>query len=198
MVHGGGTSASDNLFKGSLVTLSLSKRLAKHNGGKLSIREQIKSSDGGFTMVELLITVVIIAILTAIAVPAYISVVTNAQNSAAQQTISSVVAAEDLYFSGAGEGRTTVPPGTFASLAALGTAQLIKLDADTSARTRVEIVATDAAFVAVKAENGNVWYASTDNRQPVIHKLGSGQSGTVVPATAGTTNAAFVTAINAL
>ncbi|GAB3142493.1 leucine-rich repeat protein [Marisediminicola antarctica] len=51
----------------------------------------------GFTLVELLITVVIIAILTAIAVPAYIFVVANAQDSAAKQQLSSVRSAQQIH-----------------------------------------------------------------------------------------------------
>lgn len=53
-------------------------------------------TDRGFTLVELLITVVIIAILTAIAVPAYITVVSNAQSSAAKQDLASVKTAQSV------------------------------------------------------------------------------------------------------
>lgn len=157
----------------------------------LSFRERLKVKDHGFTMVELLITVVIIAILTAIAVPAYISVVTNAQNSAAQQTISSVIAAEDLYFSGAGKGRAAVPPGTFVnSLAALSSADLITLDAGTTARTAIAANVTDVVAVGVIAENGQGWTATTDNRTPVKFN--------VTGATAAAKLASLQTQLNAL
>jgi prepilin-type N-terminal cleavage/methylation domain-containing protein len=146
------------------VIKNISKRLADHKAGNLSISEKPTAREDGFTLVELLITVVIIAILTAIAVPAYISVVTSSQDSAAKQAISSILAAEDLYYSGAGEG--TIPLGTYATEATLiGSAKLIDMDV-----TKQNVVlSTDGkvVYVAVKADNGTVWWASTIKRDPV-------------------------------
>lgn len=59
-----------------------------------------RCGERGFTLVEMLITVVIMAILVSIAVPSYFTVIGLAQDSAARQNLSSVGSAQNLAFSG--------------------------------------------------------------------------------------------------
>jgi type IV pilus assembly protein PilA len=56
------------------------------------------ASEQGFTLIELLVVIVILGILVAIAVPAYLSFRGNAQTAAAESNVRSAVpAAEDYY-----------------------------------------------------------------------------------------------------
>jgi prepilin-type N-terminal cleavage/methylation domain-containing protein len=119
----------------------------------------------GFTLVELLITVVIIAILTAIAIPAYINVVANAQDSAAQQNLSSAVAAEDLYTT------TQGTAGLYTDKTGLTTAGLINF----SEPNKVQIASGNGCFVAaVLSATGKVFYATNQNRIPTTTNPGTG------------------------
>jgi type IV pilus assembly protein PilA len=56
------------------------------------------SSEEGFTLIELLVVIVILGILIAIAVPAYLSLTGSAHNAAAESNVRSAIpAAETIY-----------------------------------------------------------------------------------------------------
>jgi serine/threonine-protein kinase len=115
-------------------------------------------------LIELLITVVIIAILTAIAIPAYISVVSNAQDSAAKQNLSSAASAQDLFYSAA------ATAGNFTDLAGLSTAGLIKF----SDTTKIRINSGSNCFVSsALSDNGNIFFLTDKSRTPTATYPGS-------------------------
>jgi len=64
------------------------------------VLNKIKSKElnGGFTIVELLVVIVVIGILAAITVVSYTGITTKANKAAAIQNSSSVAAAADAYF----------------------------------------------------------------------------------------------------
>lgn len=58
----------------------------------------MKKKSSGFTLIEMLITVVIIAVLASIAVPSYSQYIIRAKRRAAQATMMEIAAREHQYF----------------------------------------------------------------------------------------------------
>jgi prepilin-type N-terminal cleavage/methylation domain-containing protein len=75
----------------------------------------IKAKNQGFTIVELLIVVVVIAILAAITIVSYNGITTNANNSSAKSTATSLAKKVEAY---ASDPDTTGYPDTFSKLTA--------------------------------------------------------------------------------
>jgi type IV pilus assembly protein PilA len=63
-----------------------------------------RRDEEGFTLIELMVVVLIIAILMAIAIPTFLSARGNAQAKAAESNIRNAITDEQTYFTGAGNG----------------------------------------------------------------------------------------------
>jgi type IV pilus assembly protein PilA len=63
------------------------------------------ASEEGFTLIELLVVIIILGILVAIAVPAYLSFAGKAKTAAAQSNVRSAIPAAESYY----ESNTTAP-----------------------------------------------------------------------------------------
>jgi type IV pilus assembly protein PilA len=74
----------------------------------------INTDSKGFTLVELLVVVIIIGILTAISLPAYLSLTASAKQSEARQSITAIMHAQHLWLD---ENTSGVYPTSFDQLA---------------------------------------------------------------------------------
>jgi type IV pilus assembly protein PilA len=73
-----------------------------------------RSTDEGFTLIEMLVVMIIIGILAAIAIPLFLNQRTNARDTAIKSDLRSVAAQEEGYYTGA------LSYGTFAQMQASG------------------------------------------------------------------------------
>ena len=62
------------------------------------IRQRIQSEESGFTLIELLVVVLIIGILAAIAIPAFLGQREKAQDSEAKSAVRNAASAAEAYF----------------------------------------------------------------------------------------------------
>ena len=72
------------------------------------------ASEEGFTLIELLVVIIILGILVAIAVPAYLSFAGSAKKAAAQANVRSAIPAAESYYQDTSGLNPT--PGTYASI----------------------------------------------------------------------------------
>jgi prepilin-type N-terminal cleavage/methylation domain-containing protein len=67
-------------------------------GQNEEIMEHRRTSQSGFTLMELMVVIVIVAILAAVAVPLYINYVKDAKRSEAKGAIAAVISAEQVHY----------------------------------------------------------------------------------------------------
>jgi len=64
-----------------------------------TLRKRLRREETGFTLIELLVVVIILGILTAIAVPSYLSFRGRAQSSANKANVRSIIPSIEAYYS---------------------------------------------------------------------------------------------------
>lgn len=138
--------------------MSLSPRLRDSPGGEgaadLSARRLPGSSPGGFSLLELLITVLIVGILSALALPNFGKAVEKAKVKDAQTALASIAAAERVY---------RLDQGNYGTLADL-TANRYVADPDAgnaNADWNFVAAAAGAAFAATATRTGGAYNANT-------------------------------------
>jgi type IV pilus assembly protein PilA len=96
------------------------------------IRKRLRNEEKGFTLIELLVVVIILGILTAIAIPSYLSFTGRAKTSAAKANLRSFVPDVESYFA---------DNGTYATMTLAG----LKTTYDQSLNTAVYSIVSKAA-----------------------------------------------------
>jgi type IV pilus assembly protein PilA len=111
------------------------------------MRNRLNKDDAGFTLIELMVVVLIIAILVAIAVPTFLGQRARAQDRAAQSDVRNALSTEKTYYTDAQEFTAT-----YTDLQAIEP-NLFGADA---ASSRVKVTASaDGTTVCLSAESGS-------------------------------------------
>ena len=107
-----------------------------------TLRKRLRS-EKGFTLIELLVVMIILAILTAIAIPSYLSFRDRANNSAAGADLRAAIPSVEAYFS---------DNGTYAGMTAAG----LQASYDQSINPSIiEVVSAGASTYCVQATSPN-------------------------------------------
>ncbi len=114
------------------------------------LRKRLRS-EKGFTLIELLVVMIILAILTAIAIPSYLSFKDRANNSAAAADVRSIIPSVESYFSDNGTYASMTVAGLQASYDQAINLSMYKLGAGTQSATSYCIQATSQNKTAAKA-----------------------------------------------
>ena len=108
---------------------------------------EAQRDERGFTLIELLVVVIIIAILAAIAIPAYISQRSRAEDASAQSTLRNAATAQESY-------RTNLANRTYATTQA----QLEGEGFNPSTGAPLTIIGADADSYCMSSNGGNNTY----------------------------------------
>lgn len=116
-----------------------------------------RNNEGGFTLIEMLIVVIIISILVAIAVPVYLVFRDRADDAAAKSNLRAMIPAVEAYLADNGtNGYTGMTIGGAGGLKS--SYNILLKDWDAAASTGVTILSANAATYCIKSVERGVTY----------------------------------------
>ncbi|MST31187.1 prepilin-type N-terminal cleavage/methylation domain-containing protein [Acidimicrobiaceae bacterium USS-CC1] len=136
-----------------------------------------RKEDEGFTLIELMVVVLIIAILMAIAIPTFLSARGNAQAKAAESNLRNATTDEQTYLTGPGQGSTY---GTSAdltsnsvdnSLTFVSTIPSSTTPSPSTIGIAISGSATDPQVALVDQGADGKWYEVFDNNGSVTYAV---------------------------
>ncbi len=139
-------------------------------------RRHLDRSELGFTLIELMVVVLIIAILLAIAIPTFLGARTRAQDRAAQSNIRNALTAEKTYYT---DSQQYGDPGVATNLTALqGIEPAIGWTAGLAVQVGQVGVVTAPENSSAPAVNDNAIFASKSASGTCFYEMDEGILGT--------------------
>jgi type IV pilus assembly protein PilA len=147
------------------------------------LRKRLNRKDEGFTLIELMVVVLIIAILLAIAIPTFLGARSRAQNRSAQSNLRNALTAEKTGYT---DNQTYYGTASVASLQSIEPSLLFTTVAPSAGTNQVEVT-TDAAgdtvcMAAVSKSGATYWIG--DNGSGTVY---SGSTATNYPSSGNPT-----------
>jgi type IV pilus assembly protein PilA len=132
-----------------------------------TLRKRLDRSEEGFTLIELMVVVLIIAILLAIAIPTFLGARSRAQDRAAQSNLRNALTTEKTYYTDAQAYTATTasltaiePNLVFAALPANGIA--VTQPSDTSVVCLTRTSASGTVFAVWESASSGTFYGKAD------------------------------------
>ena len=143
----------------------------------------ISARNRGFTLVELMITVAIMAIIAAIAVPSYSGYMTRARRSAAEQLVMQIASKEQQYIVDARSYTATIGTGglnissqdgwTCAATCTNGS-YTVSVTVDNTATPPTYSIAATPVTTGSQASDGTISYTSTGSKTRMVGSVDKG------------------------
>lgn len=142
-----------------------------------------EAAESGFTLIELMVVLLILAILMAIAIPTFLGVTGGANDRAAQSNLTNAFTEASAIYQSNGQSFTNLTPGNFQASAP----EFTWGSAGSTSQNNVDVEASAdgiAVGLAVRSQTGHCWYLLSIQETPTASTTLNAVA--VTPTTAGT------------